>query len=146
MELNHNHMRVQIPDVPIKSISIYSNRIGVITRDNKLLLFFMDTLSSPSVLQKAGFPQKISPYNESFLPIWKKNIESTVGNAVFVQVIPNQNGLITILSSKEYGYYIWCDYIRDDYVFSITAPGTTSLDESIKMAFLLFNSIEHSIY
>lgn len=146
IELNNSHMRVHIPNIPIQSITTRPTRVGITTKDNRLFMFFMSRLDSPTIQNLAGFPKDLAPYDKKFLPTWKQNIETTIENAVYVQTFPNQNGIIVILSSKDYGHYIWCDYIRNGYVFSITAPGTSSLDESINQAFLLFNSIDYVDY
>ena len=147
--VNHDHMEITLPNESIKSITTFNNMVGVTIGNDKLMMFFMEKLD-PSHLQKPlhcpGFPTGIPPYGDSFLQAWKKSTKEKVEHVAYVQSFPNQNGLITILTSKEHGYYIWCNYVKDGYLFGITSPSSDSLSDSINQAILLFNSIRHITY
>lgn len=146
MEIISNHMKIKLPSFIIKNVTVMNpNSISILTQ-HRLLVYTMSHLESKSANQGISFlaiPSTYPKYGESFLTSWKENIISKNNSIIYSKIVPSKNGVLFILKPEEGRYYIWCDFIKDDYCFSITCLGTKDFDSTLDMGMYLFDTVSH---
>lgn len=146
MEIMSNHMKIKLPSFIIKNVTVMNpNSISILTQ-HSLLVYNMSHLESKSTSHGIPFlsiPSTYPKYGESFLTSWKKNIISKNNSIIYAKIVPSKNGVLSIIKPEQGHYYIWCDFIKDDYCFSITCLGTKDFDTTLDMGMYLFDTVSY---
>ena len=149
MDIKLNCMKITLPQSIVNNIANIDvhnlNSISILT-SKRLLVYTINPLSSTSATQYTSFsaiPHLYPKSGDYFLNTWKTNLMNKNSDIIFSEIIPEKNGVLSILKTDDGRYYIWCDFINNDYCFSITCSGNSDFNSTKELGMKLFNTVSY---
>ena len=146
MDIKLNCMKINLPQSIVNNITILnSNSISILT-PNHLLIYTTNPLTSTSANKYISFsaiPHLYPKSGEYFLNTWRTNLMNKNSDIIFSEIIPEKNGVLSILKADKGHYYIWCNFISNNYCYSITCSSNSNFDDTKELGMKLFNTVSY---
>lgn len=146
MDIMSNHMKITLPQSIVNNITIFNSNSISIVIPNHLLVYTSNSIYSKSANIYTSFsaiPLSYPKSGEYFLDTWKNNLINKNSDIIYSQIVSNKNGILSILKPVKGRYYIWCDFINNNYCFSITCSGNSDFDSTKELGEKLFDTVSY---